>query len=139
MKLSDIFSKYVVTAAPQETLEAVALQMQKHNVGMVVVVEDRRPVGIVTDRDLALALAVRGVPPHAPVEGVMTRKVLAIPDDMDVFAATRFIRECGVRRLPIVDRDDRLVGVVTLDDLVRFLGAELQNLAAGIEAEMVVK
>ena len=139
MKLSDIFSKYVVTAAPQETLEAVALQMQKHNVGMVVVVEDRRPVGIVTDRDLALALAVRGVPPHAPVEGVMTRKVLAIPDDTDVFAATRFIRECGVRRLPIVDRDDRLVGVVTLDDLVRFLGAELQNLAAGIEAEMVVK
>jgi len=139
MKLSDIFSKYVVTAAPQETLEAVALQMQKHNVGMVVVVEDRRPVGIVTDRDLALALAVQGAPPHAPVEGVMTRKVLAIPDEMDVFAATRFIRECGVRRLPIVDRDDRLVGVVTLDDLVRFLGAELQNLAAGIEAEMVVK
>ena len=139
MKLSDIFSKYVVTAAPQETLEAVALQMQEHNVGMVVAVEDRRPVGIVTDRDLALALAVQGAPPRAPVQGVMTRKVLAIPDDMDVFAATRFIRECGVRRLPIVDRDDRLVGVVTLDDLVRFLGAELQNLAAGIEAEMVVK
>jgi CBS domain-containing protein len=139
MKLSDIFSKYVVTAAPQETLEAVALQMQEHNVGMVVAVEDRRPVGIVTDRDLAMALAVRGAPPHAAVQSVMTRKVLAIPDEMDVFAATRFIRECGVRRLPIVDRDDRLVGVVTLDDLVRFLGAELQNLAAGIEAEMVVK
>jgi CBS domain-containing protein len=138
MKLSDIFSKYVVTAAPQETLTTVALRMQEHNVGMVVVVEDERPVGIVTDRDLALALGVQGVPVWAAVEGVMTRQVVAILDDTDVFAATKFVRECGVRRLPIVDRDDRLVGVVTLDDLVRFLGEELHNLAAGIEAEMAV-
>lgn len=138
MKLSDIFSKYVVTAEPQETLGAVALRMQEHNVGMVVVVEDERPVGIVTDRDLALALGVQGVPVWAAVGGVMTRQVVAIPDDMDVFAATRFVRECGVRRLPIVDRDDRLVGVVTLDDLVRFLSEELHNLATGIEAEMAV-
>jgi CBS domain-containing protein len=138
MKLSDIFSKYVVTAARQETLGAVALRMQEHNVGMVVVVEDERPVGIVTDRDLALAFGVQGVSVWAAVGGVMTRQVVAIPDDMDVFAATKFVRECGVRRLPIVDRDDRLVGVVTLDDLVRFLGEELHNLAAGIEAEMAV-
>jgi CBS domain-containing protein len=138
MKLSDIFSKYVVTASPEETLATIATRMQEHNVGMIVVVEDERPVGIVTDRDLALALGAQGMPTAAPVEAVMTPNVLAIPDDMDVLAATRFIRESGVRRLPIVDRDDRLVGIVTLDDLLHFLGKELHNLTCGIEQEMEV-
>jgi predicted phosphoribosyltransferase len=52
MKLNDIFTRNVVTAGPEETLAAVALRMQEHNVGTVVVVENQRPVGIVTDRDL---------------------------------------------------------------------------------------
>ena len=139
MKLSDIFSKFVVTAERQETLGAVALRMQEHNVGMVVVVEDERPVGIVTDRDLALALGAQGVSLQAPVQKVMTHHVLAIPEDTSIFTATQFMREREVRRLPIVDREDRLVGIVTLDDLLRFLGRELHNLAEGIRHEMVVK
>jgi CBS domain-containing protein len=138
MKLSDMFSKYVVTAAPQETLTMVALRMQEHNVGMLVVTEDGRPIGVITDRDLAMALGAQGISAKTAVQTVMTRKVLAIPDDMDVFAATRYIRECGVRRLPIVDREDQLVGVVTLDDLVRVLGKELHNLGVGITHEMEV-
>jgi CBS domain-containing protein len=65
VKLNDIFTRAVVTAGPEETLAAVAKKMQEHNVGTVVIVEDRRPVGIVTDRDLALALGARGVSPQA--------------------------------------------------------------------------
>lgn len=139
MKLNDIFTRSVVTAGPEETLATVALRMQEHNVGTVVIVEDRRPLGIVTDRDLALALGAQGVSPQAPVQKVMTRHVLAIPEDMSIYTATKFMRESEVRRLPIVDKEDRLVGIVTLDDLVRFLGRELYNLAEGIKHEMEVK
>jgi CBS domain-containing protein len=139
MKLSDIFTKSVIAAAPGESLAAVAIKMQEHNVGTVVVVEDRRPVGIVTDRDLALALGARGVSPQTQVQNVMTRHVLAIPEDMSVYTATTFMREREVRRLPIVDREDRLVGIVTLDDLLRFLGRELHNLSEGIKREVEIR
>jgi len=139
VKLNDIFTRSVVTAGPDETLATVALRMQEHNVGTVIIVEDRRPVGIVTDRDLALALGAQGVSPQAQAQKVMTRHVLAIPEDTGIYTATRFMREREVRRLPIVDREDHLVGIVTLDDLLRFLGRELYNLAEGIEHEMEVK
>lgn len=138
MKLCDIFSKDVVTALPDEPLSAIARKMQEYNVGDVVVIEDRRPVGIITDRDLALALGCQDMSRRTPVEEVMTRHVVAVPEDMGVFTATRFIREAGVRRLPIVDRHDRVVGMVTLDDLLLYLGREMSNLAIGIENEVRV-
>jgi CBS domain-containing protein len=139
MKLNDIFTRNVVTAGPGESVATVALKMQEHNVGTVVIVEDRRPVGIVTDRDLALALGAQGISSQTPIQKVMTHHVLAIPEDTSIYTATQFMREREVRRLPIVDREDRLVGIVTLDDLLRFLGRELYNLAEGIKHEMEVK
>lgn len=139
MKLNDIFTRNVVTAGPAETLAAVAVRMQEHNVGTVVIVENQRPVGIVTDRDLALALGARRDSLSTEVQKVMTRHVLAIPEDTGIYTATKFMREREVRRLPIVDREDRLVGIVTLDDLLRFLGRELYNLAEGIKYETEVR
>ena len=139
MKLNDIFTRNVITAAPQDTLASVAASMQEHNVGTVVIVEDRRPVGIIIDRDLALALGAWGLGLKAPVREVMTRHVLAVPEDTDVFTATRFIQDRKVRRLPIVDREDRLVGLVSPDDLLRWLARELSNLAEGIGPEVQVK
>jgi CBS domain-containing protein len=139
MKLNDIFTRSVVTAGPEDTLAAVATRMQEHNVGAVVIVEGGRPVGIVTDRDLALALGARGVARTSPARQVMTGHVVAVPADTTVLAATKYIRECGVRRLPIVDAEDRVVGLVSLDDLLRVLAKELHNLAEGIKHEMEVK
>jgi len=139
MKLNDLFTRAVITAGPDEALAGIARRMQEHNVGTVVVVEDGRPVGIITDRDLALALGARGLSPQAPVREVMTRHVLAVPEDTGVFTATRFIQDRKVRRLPIVDGEDRLVGLVSLDDLLRWLARELSNLAEGIGPEVQVK
>jgi CBS domain-containing protein len=129
----------VITTGPGETLASVARQMQEHHIGTVVIVENQRPVGIITDRDLALALGAQGVSPQVSVQKVMSHHVVAIPEDMGIYAATKFMRDCEVRRLPIVDREDRVVGIVTLDDLLRFLGRELYNLAEGIKHEMEVK
>jgi CBS domain-containing protein len=139
MKLNDLFTRNVVTGGPEETLAGVAFRMQEHNVGTVVIVDKQRPVGIITDRDLALALGAQGLSPETAVRKVMSQHVLAIPEDMSIYTATRFMRDRQVRRLPIVDREDHVVGIVTLDDLVRFLGRELYNLAEGIKQEMEVK
>jgi CBS domain-containing protein len=139
MRLSNLFTKKPITAEAEEALASVAQKMQEHNVGTVVVVEQHRPVGIITDRDLALALGARGISAQAPVQQVMTRHVLAIPDETSILAATQHVKECHVRRLPIVDREDHLVGMVTLDDLLRCLGRELYNLTEGIEGEMKIK
>jgi len=136
MKLSDLFAKKVITAVAEETLASVAQRMQEHNVGTVVVVEAQRPVGIVTDRDLALALGAQGIPVQAPVQKVMTSHVLTVPNDAGIFTATKYMRDCEVRRLPVVDGAGRLVGIVSLDDLLRYLSRELYNLAEGIKHEM---
>jgi CBS domain-containing protein len=139
MKLHEILSRSVVTAKPEEPLAAVAGKMQEHNVGTVVIVENQRPVGIITDRDLAMVLGAQGISPQTEVQKVMTRHVMAIPDDMSIYTATHFLRERQVRRLPIVDREDRLVGILSLDDVLCFLGSELHNLAEGIKHEMEVR
>src|SRR5579864_5931138 len=133
MKLNDIFTKYVVTAEPFETLAAVARKMLDHNVGTVVVVEERRPVGIVTDRDLAMALGAQGFATQAQVQKIMSKHVLAIPEDTGIYTATKFMNDRGVRRLPVVDSQDRVVGIVTMDDVLRFLGKEMYNVGQAIE------
>jgi CBS domain-containing protein len=102
-------------------------------------VEGQKPVGIVTDRDLALALGADGVNPQAPVESVMTKPVRTIPDGAGIFAATQCMRDAGVRRLPVVDKEGRLAGIVTFDDLIRLLGRELYNLSEGVRREIEAK
>ena len=132
------FVKSVVTAAPEASLAAVARQMQERNVGAVVVVDGSKPVGILTDRDLALELGARGTSPHTPVVRVMTTPIQTVSGEEGVFAATQRMREANVRRLPVVDEDGCLVGIVTLDDLLRMLSRELSNLVEGIKPEFEV-
>lgn len=132
------FAKRVVTAGPQDTLAAVARLMEQHHVGAVVVTEGHRPVGIVTDRDLALHLGARGVAAQAAVASVMSRPVRTVGVGDSVVDTTEAMKAAQVRRLPVVDRAGELVGLVTLDDLLRLLTRELSNLAAGIRPEMEV-
>jgi CBS domain-containing protein len=139
MKLSDRFTKQAITAAPGDALLSIAQKMEHHNVGAVVIAEDGRPVGIITDRDVALAVGAHGISAKAEAHKIMKRRVVAIPDDTGILTATRFMREAGVRRLPVVDKADRLTGMVTLDDLLEILGEELHNLARGIEGEVKVR
>jgi CBS domain-containing protein len=137
MTLKDVFSKRVVTAGPTDTLAFVASQMREHNVGSVVVLEKQRPVGIVTDRDLAVALGAEGVSRDAEARTVMSTHVIAVPEDTGIFTVTRYMKECGVRRLPVVDREDRVIGIVSMDDILRCLGRELENLSEAVDREMV--
>jgi CBS domain-containing protein len=136
MKTIEKFVKKVVTTRPNVSLSSVAHLMEQHNVGAVIVVENDRPVGIVTDRDLALAVAARGIALETAASRVMSAPVITADLSDEVLDTTRTMMEARVRRLPVIDNDGRLVGLVTLDDLLRLLSRELANLIEGIKPEM---
>jgi CBS domain-containing protein len=139
MSIESIVTPGAITATPATTLGLVAGLMKAHNVGAVVIEEQMRPVGIITDRDLALAFGLHGHSIHTRASEVMNTHVLAIPHDSDFLTATMTMRERRVRRLPVVDADDKLVGMVTLDNLLGVLGREMANLAEAIRDEVRVR
>lgn len=134
--MSTFYTREVVTVAPADSLADVASAMEKHNVGAVVVANQQRPVGIITDRDVALAVVARGLPSETPAQEVMTCPVTTLKQSDGIFKATKQIRESAARRLPVVDDLGRLVGIVSVDDLMLLLGREMNNLTQGIRPEM---
>lgn len=132
MNLAELFRSEVVTVSPNDTIAVAVSEMRDHNVGAVVIVRDRAVEGILTDRDVALALALGGVSAAAPVSEIMTRDVVTIWEDQGVFNATQYMQGHQVRRLPVINRDNELVGMVTLDDIVALLAGELRNVTGAI-------
>ncbi|MFO1093438.1 MAG: CBS domain-containing protein [Planctomycetaceae bacterium] len=141
MLLQDMFhnSERVVTVAPDQPLRHVGQLMQDGNVGAVVVAENNRLIGIVTDRDLALALSSGEATRDTPVKNVMQRKVHTIWADQGVFDACQAFAGYQVRRLPVVDRRDKLVGIISADDVVAMLARELFNISKALEPALHVK
>jgi CBS domain-containing protein len=109
--------------------------MDEKGVGSVVITEENRVVGIVTDRDIALTLAREADPTTLTAADVMTPEPLTMPPDAGILELTERMDVESVRRVPIVDDNGIIVGIVTLDDLVRLLSVELDHLAAIIAAE----
>ena len=132
MKLGEQFKKDVATASPEDSIRKTAFTMRDRGVGAVVVVNGKgKPVGIVTDRDVALALATDERDPDTPVSEIMPSELVTIGENEGIFNATQYVFGYQVRRLPIVDSDGKLVGIVTMDDLLALLARELGNLTEG--------
>lgn len=137
MKLGTMFANEVVTAQPTDTLAQIAALMDQRGVGTVVLTQGQRPVGIVSDRDVALALGAQGHAPEDAVQEIMTCPLTTMQHDAGVLQATRHMAENAIRRLVVVDQVGRLVGVVSMDDLFLLLSRELGNLAAAIRPEVM--
>ncbi len=133
MTLNDIADRNPVTARPTESIVSVARRMKEHDVGAVVVTNGRKVVGIVTDRDIALAMVSESFSVDDAVSSIMTADVKTIWEDQGVFNATQYVKNHRVRRLPIIDRHDNLVGMVTADDLFGLLARETFNIAHALE------
>jgi CBS domain-containing protein len=133
MRLSDTFPKEVVTVDPGASVFEVATKMRDENIGAIVVTQDDKVVGIVTDRDITLKVVLGDATTHFPISDVMTTEVLTIWDDEGIFNATQYLRGHRIRRLPIIERDDTLVGMVTADDLFGLFSRELFNIAHALE------
>ena len=139
MNLSEMFQSDVITVEPEATIEHVVHKMKQDNVGAVVVTDDGIVVGIVTDRDIAFKLALNEAKPGTPINEIMTKDVITIWDDQGVFNATQYLLGHKIRRLPIIDRSNHLVGMVTSDDLLVLLARELFNVTKAIEPALALK
>ena len=134
MSLDRFCRKPVISAGPTDPIAQVATLMRENHVGTVVIVDgSRRPIGIVTDRDIACRLAAAGLDPVAtPARAVMTGPAATVLQTGTIEQVSLLMRQRGVRRLPVVDREDRLVGLVALDDLTTLLVAELGLLVGAV-------
>ncbi|TYL36690.1 CBS domain-containing protein [Natronococcus pandeyae] len=136
MPVGNLGPEEVVTAQRDDDLETVTELFAEENVGAVVVTEDEEPVGIITDRDAALAIHGNDDDVGSvPVEDAMTADPATIQADEEAIEISRAIEEYNVRRFPVVDDDGTLTGIVTLDDLVATIGEQLDNVADTVEAQ----
>jgi len=135
MRIRDICSRVVVVAEPHTDLREAARMMRDHHVGALVVIERRsgatKPVGIVTDRDIVVAVvAAADVRPESlAVRDVMSTDLVLAQESDGVFEAVERMQDSGTRRLPVVTADGTLIGIVTLDDVLRMLAGEMTALA----------
>jgi CBS domain-containing protein len=121
----EVMTESVVTAPPGATVREVAELMRERDVGSVVLVEDSKPVGLITDRDVAVSVVAAGRDPSDPASRHGSAPVITAAPELDVEEAGELMIRHGVRRLVVVS-GDALVGIVTLDDLAsRGLASEL--------------
>ena len=127
MSIAAICQHRVDTALHTELVQAAAQRMGSRCVGTLVVVDAQdRPIGMLTDRDLALrVVGAGGDPLLVTVADVMTGQVEVIREDASIETALAAMRQHGVRRLPVVDADGRLAGIVSLEDVVALLAREM--------------
>ncbi|HZX77718.1 CBS domain-containing protein [Lysobacter sp.] len=116
MKVAEIMTTDVFLTAPTRTIREAAETMQRMDVGSLPVGDGDRLVGMVTDRDIAIRAVARGMGAETPVREVMTQDIRYCYEDEDVDSVARNMADLEVRRLPVVNRDKRLVGFVSLAD-----------------------
>lgn len=135
MSIGRICQRLVDTADVEETVRVAAQRMAARGVGALVVLDDhRRPIGILTDRDIALRVAGEGLDAGAVTTGeMMTRDLHTVTEEAAIEDSLRLMRRYAVRRLPVVDDDGALVGVVTLDDVLSLLAEELAQMGKIVE------
>lgn len=135
-RLKDFSTMVVAVVEPETSAFEAARLMRQHHIGALVVVdakEKSRPVGILTDRDLVIALMAEGLDPELFTAGdLMSVDLILANPEMDAMDAVQLMRQHRLRRLVIVDEAGRLVGIVTMEDILELLTRELASLAAGV-------
>jgi CBS domain-containing protein len=136
MAITDLIIEGVETAGPSATVEALAMRMAEAGVGSIIIEENMKPVGIVTDRDIATRVDARDTTASsATARDIMTSDPVTVTNDAGLLEVTNAMAEASVRRLPIVNDNGTLVGIITLDDVMLLLATELSNLGGVIQAE----
>ena len=134
MRVGEICTRSVVTCARDTGAAEVSQLMRDRHVGDVIVVDEADgkpvPIGILTDRDLVVQVMAKGVDPQLLCAGDMLAGELVTAGESEgVYDAIWHMRNHCVRRLPVVDAHNRLVGVLTADDVTRFLAEEMAEIA----------
>ncbi|MGA8707134.1 MAG: CBS domain-containing protein [Steroidobacteraceae bacterium] len=133
MQVKDVYTPEVVCCSRATDARAAACMMRQHHVGALVVVNDvqtdRAPIGILTDRDLVIEVLAQGRDPKVTRVDALTRKPVVIAQESEeVEAVLERMRTHGIRRMPVVDHDGIVMGIVTLDDLLAMVADEANAL-----------
>jgi CBS domain-containing protein len=132
MLVSELMTRDVRVAAPNDTLERAATMMGQVDAGAIPVGENDRLVGMITDRDIAVRAVAQGKPAQTPVREVMSTQVKYCFEDDDIEDVARNMADIQVRRLPVLNRDKRLVGIVSLGDLAVEHAVQASTALSGI-------
>lgn len=137
MKVERLYTRHVMATTRSAPIAEAAAAMQRFQVGTLLVVEDKahggEPIGIVTDRDLAL----QGFASESSLVGsVMTPVLATVRMDADIHEALELMRAHAVRRLVVVDGEGKVRGILSIDDIVDGLSADLAAAAAVLKGEV---
>lgn len=141
MHIREICTRSVVTCRRDASALELAQLMRERHVGAVIVVDENAgqltPVGLVTDRDLVVEVMACGVDPAILRAGdlVIAEPVTAVESEL-VFDAIWHMRSKGIRRLPVVDAQGHLLGILTSDDVTRFLAEQLTDVACLVQGQV---
>lgn len=145
MTIGSICKKNVVVAPKDERIVDAAKRMRMLHVGAIVVVAQRQgiqvPIGILTDRDIVLSI-VASDPEHLPcllVGDAMSDDLVTVRTETELADGLKLMQQRGIRRLPVVDSTGGIVGIVTADDIIRFLAEELGDLVELLNREEQVE
>ena len=139
MAIGDICTREVIFIDVGKTMQFAAVLMRKHHVGALVVIEpngSKRPVGFITDRDIALHVVAEGISPGATVERYMSKNIASVSENEGIGNAIQEMQHKGVRRLVVTNHREEVVGIVSTDDVIRLLGMEMYNLGRLVNREL---
>ena len=119
MRVSEVMTREVQTIRPDETAQRAASFMLNADAGSIPVTEGERLIGMITDRDIAVRGVAKGLGPDTPVRDLMTDEIICVRLDDSTDDAANRMSEAQVRRLPVVDEQENLCGIVSLGDLAR--------------------
>ena len=119
MKVSEVMTSDVQTVTPDQSARDAASFMLRAEAGSIPVTEGDKVIGMITDRDIAVRGVAEGRGPDTPVRELMTDHIICAREDDNVQDVARRMSEQQVRRLPVLDAEDRLCGIISLGDLAR--------------------
>lgn len=119
MKISEVMSRDIEVASPTDSIQSVAQKMAQMDVGALPVCDGRRIQGMVTDRDITVRAVAQGISPDSPVSQVMTGNLEYVMADDDLDRAADKMADHQIRRLPVIDENQQLVGIISLGDLAQ--------------------
>jgi CBS domain-containing protein len=129
MKVREAMTQDGCLTSPDQTIRDAAQVMRQIDAGALPVEQDERLVGVITDRDIAVRAVAEGKAPDTKVRDVMSREVLYCYEDEDLDQVVANMGAVKVRRLPVLNRDKRLVGIISFGDLARHHGGTMEEKA----------
>ena len=140
MNIREVMTPNPSTVTPNDSIQSAARIMRDEDTGAVPVVENGRPVGIVTDRDIVVRFVAEGGQLNGPVRDIVSDQIVSATPDMSTREAAELMSEHQIRRLPVVE-NDRLVGIVSIGDLAvkegrdSRVGDTLQHISEGVKEQ----